>query len=260
MIILKKLLYTPEFDIIEYAIGDTMEGNMILNLMTLKDQVYEYLRYQMRIGEIKPGSVIDMTAISKKLGISRTPLRDALIQLEMEGFVRILPRRGVIVNVLTVQDIKDFYEILGALESVAIVSVSDKFGEAEAKKMQQLNEAMNEAIEEDDFDQFYERNLEFHNVYIDLSGNGVLKKMTDVLKKRLYDFPRRSGYIKEWEVASIKEHKRLTDLLSEGKFLDAAAYIRDVHWSFLVQEKYVRKYYSDEVEINSQKRPRVIQV
>jgi len=234
-----------------------MEGKGILNLATLKDQVYEYLRYQMRIGEIKQGSMIDMTAISKKLGISRTPLRDTLIQLEMEGFVRILARRGVIVNVLTVQDIKDFYEILGALESVAIVTVADKFGEAEAKKMQQLNEAMNKAIDENDFDQFYERNLEFHNVYIDLSGNGELKKMTDVLKNRLYDFPRRSGFIKEWEVASIKEHKKLIELLSEGKFMDAAVFIRDVHWSFLVQEKYVRKYYSDEIKINSQKRTRI---
>ena len=204
--------------------------------------------------------MIDMTAISKKLGISRTPLRDTLIQLEMEGFVRILARRGVIVNVLTVQDIKDFYEILGALESVAIVTVADKFGEAEAKKMQQLNEAMNKAIDENDFDQFYERNLEFHNVYIDLSGNGELKKMTDVLKNRLYDFPRRSGFIKEWEVASIKEHKKLIELLSEGKFMDAAVFIRDVHWSFLVQEKYIRKYYSDEIKINSQKRTRIKQI
>jgi len=237
-----------------------MEGQGILNLTSLKDQVYEYLRYKMRIGDIKPGSVIDMTGTSKKLGISRTPLRDALIQLEMEGFVKILPRRGVVVNELTVQDIKDFYEILGALESMAIVAVSGRFGEVEAKKMRQLNKTMKEAINKDDFDQYYERNLEFHNVYIDLSGNMALKKMTDILKKRLYDFPRRSGYIREWEVASIQEHKTLIGLLSEGKFIDAAAYIRDVHWSFQVQEKYVRKYYSDEIAVNNQKRARIIQV
>jgi DNA-binding GntR family transcriptional regulator len=191
-----------------------------------------------------------MTATSEKLGISRTPLRDALIQLEMEGFVRILPRRGVVVNWLTVQDIKDLYEILGALESMAIVSVSDKFGNPEVKKMQQLNKVMKKAIDDDDFDQFYEKNLEFHNVYIDLSGNKALKKMTNILKKRLYDFPRRSRYIKEWEVASIKEHQKLIELLSEGKFMDAAVHIRDVHWSFHVQEKYIRRYYSDEIEVN----------
>lgn len=237
-----------------------MEGQGILNLASLKDQVYEYLRHQMRIGEIRPGSVIDMTATSKKLGISRTPLRDALIRLEMEGFVKILPRRGVVVNRLTVQDIKDTYAILGALESMAIVSVSDKFGKPEAQKMQELNKAMKRAIDDDDFGQYYEKNLEFHNIYIDLSENEALKKMTAILKKRLYDFPRRSGYIKEWEVASIKEHQKLIDLLSAKRFMDAAAYIRDVHWSFQVQEKYVRIYYSDEIAVNSQKRTRTIQL
>lgn len=67
-----------------------MEGKSVLNLTPLKNQVYEYLRYQMRIGEIRPGSVIDMNGTSQKLGISRTHLRDALIQLEMEGFVKIM--------------------------------------------------------------------------------------------------------------------------------------------------------------------------
>ena len=237
-----------------------LEDQGILNITSLKDQVYEYLRHQMRFGEIKPGSLIDMTATSKKLGISRTPLRDALIQLEMEGFVKILPRRGVVVSWLTVEDIKDLYEILGALESMAIVSVTDKFGKTEVKKMQQLNKEMKKAIDDDDFDQYYEKNLEFHDICIDLSGNKALKKMTAVLKKRLYDFPRRSGYIKEWEVASIKEHQKLIDLLSKEKFMDAAAYIRDVHWSFQVQEKYVRKYYSDEIKVYSQKKTRIIQV
>jgi DNA-binding GntR family transcriptional regulator len=214
----------------------------------------------MRVGEIKPDSVIDMTATSQKLGISRTPLRDALIQLEMESFVKIIPRRGVIVNRLSAKNIKDFYEILGALEGVAIVSASDKFGKAEEKKMQQLNKAMAKAIERDNFDQYYERNLEFHNVYIDLSGNNVLKKMTEILKKRLYDFPRRSGYIKAWEVDSIKEHQKLIELLSEGRYADAANYIRDVHWSYKVQEKYIGKYYSDETGTDSQKKRRAIKI
>jgi len=214
----------------------------------------------MRVGEIKPDSVIDMTATSQKLGISRTPLRDALIQLEMEGFVKIMPRRGVIVNRLSAHDIKDFYEILGALEGVAIVSASDKFGKTEAKNMQRLNKAMAKAIERDDFDQYYERNLEFHNVYIDLSGNGALKKMTEILKKRLYDFPLRSGYIKEWEIDSIKEHQKLIELLSEGSYVVAANYIRDVHWSYKVQEKYIRKYYSDETGTDSPKKRRTIKI
>lgn len=63
----------------------------ILNLKSLKEQVYEYLRSQMEKGKIRPGSTINMDETSRKLGVSKTPLRDALLQLEMEGFISILP-------------------------------------------------------------------------------------------------------------------------------------------------------------------------
>jgi DNA-binding GntR family transcriptional regulator len=215
----------------------------IINLSSLKDQVYEYLRHQMKIGEIRPDSVINMDLTSKKLGVSKTPLRDALLQLEMEGFVTILPRRGVIVNKLTLQDIKDYYQILGALESTAIIAVSESLKASDVKKMEKLNEGMNKAIERDNFDAFYERNLAFHDVYINQAGNRMLRRTVDILKKRLYDFPRRKGYIKEWEETSIKEHQQLVNLLAEGKFLDAANFLRDVHWSFKVQKKFIKKYY-----------------
>lgn len=215
----------------------------IINLSSLKDQVYEYLRHQMKIGEIRPDSVINMDSTSKKLGVSKTPLRDALLQLEMEGFVTILPRRGVIVNKLTLQDIKDYYQILGALESTAIIAASESLKTSDIKKMEKLNEGMKRAIERDNFDAFYERNLMFHDVYINQAGNRMLRRTVDILKKRLYDFPRRKGYIKEWEETSIKEHQQLVNLLAEGKFLDAENFIRDVHWSFNVQKKFIKKYY-----------------
>jgi DNA-binding GntR family transcriptional regulator len=108
-----------------------VEKKGIINLSSLKEQVYEYLRHQMKIGKLRPGAAIDVRATSEKLGVSKTPLRDALIQLEMEGFVKILPRRGVVVNALTIQDIKDIYQIVGALESTAIITAADYLGEHE---------------------------------------------------------------------------------------------------------------------------------
>lgn len=220
-----------------------MAKKSILNLTSLKDQVYEYIRLQMKVGKLKPGDSIDMNAFSQKLGVSKTPLRDALIRLEMEGFVRILPRRGVIVNELTTQDIKDYYQILGALESTAIIAAAPHFSGSGVKKMEKLNEGMRLALERDDFNAYYENNLRFHDIFLTLSGNRQLRDTADVLKKRLYDFPRRAGYVREWEEHSIQEHKELIRLLAERKFLEAANFIRDVHWSFSVQQKFVKKYY-----------------
>lgn len=220
-----------------------MDGKPILNIKSLKEQVYEYLREQMRRGEIMPGSAIDMEETSKKLGVSKTPLRDALLQLEMEEFVTILPRRMVVVNSLTKRDIRNYYEIIGSLESMAMLKAFDRLKASDIEAMQKLNAGMKDAIAANDFDLYYERNLAFHNTFLNLCGNDSLVKLVNNLKKRLYDFPRPKGFVKEWEESSILEHQAFIDLLRKGRGQDAANHVRDVHWSFKVQERFVRKYY-----------------
>lgn len=221
-----------------------MDGRPILNIKSLKEQVYEYLREQMRTGEIRPGSVIDMEETSKKLGVSKTPLRDALLQLEMEDFVSILPRRKVIVNVLEEADIRNYYDIIGALESAALLKAFDRLRPSDIDAMQVLNDAMKRAIEDNNFDRYYEKNLEFHDTFLNPCGNANLVRIVNTLKKRLYDFPRSKGFVKEWEESSTGEHQALIELIRQGNRQEAANHIRDVHWSFKVQEEYVHKYYA----------------
>ena len=220
-----------------------MHGKPILNIKSLKEQVYEYLREQMRRGEIMPGSAIDMEETSKKLGVSKTPLRDALLQLEMEEFVTILPRRMVVVNSLTKDDIRNYYEIIGSLESMAMLKAFERLEASDIEAMQKLNAGMKDAIAANDFDLYYERSLAFHNPFLNLCGNDSLVKLVNNLKKRLYDFPRPKGFVREWEESSILEHQALIDLLGKGRGQDAANHVRDVHWSFKVQEGFVGKYY-----------------
>jgi DNA-binding GntR family transcriptional regulator len=220
-----------------------MDRKPILNVKSLKEQVYEYLREQMRRGEILPGSAIDMEETSKRLGVSKTPLRDALLQLEMEDFVTILPRRMVVVNALSEQDIRNYYEIIGSLESMALLKAFDRMSPSDIDGMQTLNDGMREALAAADFERYYEKNLAFHNTFLNLCGNVSLVKLVNNLKKRLYDFPRPKGFVKEWEEASVGEHQALIDLLRAGQSQEAANHVRDVHWSFEVQEGFVRKYY-----------------
>jgi DNA-binding GntR family transcriptional regulator len=220
-----------------------MDDEPVLQIQLLKQQVYDYLRERMRTGKISPGSEINLDETSRKLGVSRTPLRDALLQLEMEGFVTIYPRRGVVVNRLSLQDIQNDYEIIGALESAALVRAFDRLGGREVRSMEKLVEGMTKAIDAGDFDLYYEHNLGFHDVFLNLCGNENLVRIVRTLKKRLYDFPRQRGFVREWERASIEEHRELLREIKNGRPAAAAACLRDVHWSFEVQEKYVRRYY-----------------
>lgn len=218
-----------------------------LYFKSLREQVYDYLKKSLNEGTIKPGDSIDMKEISERLGISRTPLRDALLQLEVEGFVKIFPRKGVVVRKLTVEDIRNFYEILGALESEVIITVAPLLRRQHIEAMKIYNKAMIEALEQDDFDLYYENNLHMHNVLLSLSKNQIMLRTIQLYKERLYDFPRKRGYVKEWEVTSTGEHATLIAYLEEGRYREAADYMRDVHWSFDVQKHFVDRYYIAEI-------------
>ena len=116
------------------------------NQISLREQVYHFFWQEMQNGVLAPGTAINLNEISQKLGISKTPLRDALIQLETEGFVTILPRRGIIVNTLSLNDIKSYYEILGALESSALLSIFNKIKNKHIETICYTSKKLDEAI------------------------------------------------------------------------------------------------------------------
>ncbi len=217
-----------------------MDGQ--LDVSPLREHVYAYLRKQMNLGTLTPGSTINIKEIASHLGISNTPLRDALIHLEIEGFVTILPRRGVRVNVLELQDIKNAYDTIGMVEASIVLSCFDKIKPAHISKLEKLNRIMISDIEKNDFRRLFKTNLEFHDIYINISGNELLKKIILPIKLRLYDFPRHN-YDSEWEMRNCGEHQSFIDYLKAGDAKEAARILQDVHWSFEYQEKYIRKFY-----------------
>ena len=216
----------------------------MLNLTSLREQVYNFLRAEMHQGVLLPGTNINLNKLTEDLGISKTPLRDALIQLETEGFVEILPRRGVRVAGLTAADVKNLYEIIGSLEAGIIMDYRRQITDRHVDKLVDLNEKQRTAVREGDFESYYNLNLEFHGVYVNLSDNGEMKRWLKIMKQRLYDFPRRS-YIEEWELSNCDEHDDFIAKLRQGDFEGAASVMRDVHWSFTVQKEPIKRFYSE---------------
>ncbi len=227
------------------AVSGTLEGSTkpTLELRSLRLQVYEYLKGLMNEGGLRPGSFLDLRSLERDLGISRTPLRDALLRLESEGFVEILSRRGVQIAELTLERIRDIYQIIGALEASVLRSLPLAAADALSPEMGALNEEMVEALALSDYDRFYERNAAFHDRFLRLSINGELVERVHILKQRLYDFPQHHEVILEWEQRSTREHQSVVELLAARKPGAAADFIRDVHWSFTVQSPFIRRYY-----------------
>jgi DNA-binding GntR family transcriptional regulator len=197
----------------------------------------------MATGGLQPGAFLDLNELATRLGISRTPLREALLHLESQGFVTILPRRGFRLNALTLDDIRHYYEIIGALEAAALRSAGPALGPSDFARMRALDAAMAAAVAERDFDRYYEANLAFHDVYLRRSDNTRLIAQVHLLKQRLYDWPRRERMVQAWEQHSVVEHEHFLQLLERGDVAAAAAHLQDVHWSFAVQEPFIHAYY-----------------
>ncbi|MFZ5643758.1 MAG: GntR family transcriptional regulator [Bacillota bacterium] len=214
----------------------------MLNVQSLREQVYEYLRNQIQEGKLRPGSSVRLERLTKELNISKTPLKEAFIKLESEGFVEILPRRGIIVKELTHQHIKDYYEILGSLESSVVLWVFDKITGDHIAEMKRLNEELYKALEGNELDRYYQLNLDFHDVFLKLSPNMTLRKFIMPFKQRLYDFPRRR-YWKEWELVNLEEHRKLIQCIEDGDSEGAARVLKDEHWGLKVHEPYFLRFY-----------------
>jgi DNA-binding GntR family transcriptional regulator len=214
-----------------------------LQTRSLREQVYDYLRAEMARGGLQPGAFLDLNELAARLGVSRTPLREALLHLESQGFVTVLPRRGFRLNALTLNDIRHFYEIIGALEAAALRAVGPALDPADFARMRALDAAMADAVAARDFDRYYEANLAFHDVYLRRSDNARLVSQVHLLKQRLYDWPRRETMVQAWEQHSVVEHEDFLGLLERGAVDEAAAHLQDVHWSFAVQERFIQAYY-----------------
>lgn len=205
-----------------------MDNSNLSSQSLLRTQVYEYLRQELKAENLKPGQYISMNQIMKQLNISRTPLRDALLQLQSERFVTFLPQRGIQINELTQKDIENLYEMLGALDSRILLAVFDRIGEREIEQMKQINKDMGEYLEEQYFMRYWNLNTAFHNVYLNLSSNTLILDHINIVRQRLFEFSKKDWSLKRKQVIH-SEHETLIEIIEKGDAIAAADFMRDQH-------------------------------
>ncbi len=209
---------------------------------TLREKVYAYLRRELAQGDLRSEVFIDQNKICEHLKISRAPLRDALIQLEAERFVQILPRRGVRINKLSQKDVMNSYGILAAVESYVVATEFHKFKPRHIKRMEDFNRNLYEMLDSNQLEEYYHLNLKFHDIFLSLTDNPLVGEIVYPLKQRLYDFPR-MRYDREWELTNLAEHQRFIQSVKAGNRDAAVAVIRYEHWDFNLHKDKIIKIY-----------------
>lgn len=217
-----------------YNIFSTNMGGITLRFMSLKDHVYEYISKRIQDGSIKPNDKLNEQEICDELNISRTPVREALIQLAADGLLDNEPRRGFRVKSLTEEKANNLYMIIGNLDALAATLALDNLTKEDINLMRKLKTDMDDAIANQMLDEYYKLQIDFHNIYIDKCGNDELIQLLNQLKMRFI----RQGYDSNEKLAEIfsetnKQHGVIVDLMEKRDVEKLEHYLKTVHWNVM---------------------------
>lgn len=153
-------------------------------------QVRELLEEEIASGKLPPGTRLEEVALAERFSVSRTPVREALMQLASTGFVEIRPRQGAVVATLSLQDMVERFEVMAHLESLCAELCARRMTAEALRDLQDLHRRCGEIIESGDSDAYYEANRCFHEAIYAGGGNHYLEEMTRTLRNRVSPYRR----------------------------------------------------------------------
>jgi DNA-binding GntR family transcriptional regulator len=210
-----------------------------LHAESLADKVYAMLREEIGSGTFRPGERILEKVLAARLGISRTPIREALLRLEIDGVVVCTSRRSYNVRILTVEDVRQIYETLGILEGAAVTAVASRLTDADLRDLRTCNRMMTDAAAKADLRAFGGLNRRFHDVFLGKLQNAVLRDTCTLVRGPLYTFPVQRQTLADWLRKSVAEHRTIIKLAAAGDAEALGAFFRDVHWNFDRNHAYI---------------------
>lgn len=199
--------------------------------VSLREQVVERVRTAIIEGRLKPNDHITEVTLTKQLGVSRTPVREALILLEREGLVISSPNRGCFVRVFTEQDINHIFSMRTTLENFASEIVIDRISDVDIDHLRQLIEIQRIGIAEADFKRVRSVDMSFHHYLIDLSNHPILQKnWTELVAQIAAVLYLRAEAIPDYdEMLAIQDHNLIVNALEQHDLEEVKAQNRRIN-------------------------------
>ena len=182
----------------------------------LSQTVVSELKRLIYAGEFMPGERLNEAALAIRMGTSRGPIREAMKVLAGLGLVTPVPNKGVFVRQLSVRDMVEVYELRAVVFAYAAQRACEHFSEQHAARFEQLLSDMDAACKADDGTSYYELNLAFHELILDLCGNQRAKQTYDDYVKELHLFRRKYFNVSSNMHRSNAEHRKIYEAISSG--------------------------------------------
>ena len=189
----------------------------------LREVVCETLRDAIRKGILKPGERLMEIQLAEELGVSRTPVREAIRKLELEGYVIMMPRRGTYVANLSIRDVNEVFEIRTSLDSLASGLAAERITDEELERLQRLLVLISEYVETNDMEKIVETDTEFHDLLYQASRNTRLVGIIFNLREQLTRFRTTSMAFPGRLAATLEEHRPIVEAIAQGDVKEAQA-------------------------------------
>ncbi|MDO9145266.1 GntR family transcriptional regulator [Rhodoferax sp.] len=200
--------------------------------MKISDQVCEKIEEQIATGELPPGCALDEATLAEQHGVSRTPVREALIQLAAEGLIEIRPRRGAVVTSIGPGRLLEMFEVMAELEAMCARLAARRMSDAERSALQAAHQACEAARDAQDSDEYFYCNERFHAAIYAGSHNVFLGEQAQQLQRRLRPYRRLQLRVRNRISTSFVEHDTVVRAILAG---DAAAAATALHDHVVVQ-------------------------
>lgn len=195
--------------------------------LPLRDVVFNTLRQAILHGELKPGERLMEIKLAKRLGVSRTPIREAIRMLELEGLVVMIPRRGAAVAQITKQDLEDVLEVRCSLEELAVELACTRMTGIELQKLHKVIEEFEHACNTNDVTALAEKDVAFHDIIFEATGNRRLIQLLNNLREQMYRY--RLEYLKDESSHDklLLEHKTIENDIKNHDIESARQHIKE---------------------------------
>ena len=201
-----------------------MDMDFVVNMneyLPLRDVVFNTLRKAILRGELKPGERLMEIQLANKLGVSRTPIREAIRKLELEGLVLMIPRKGAEVAQITEKNMQDVLEVRKALEELSVQLACERITPEQVEEMKMAAEDFRKVLKSGDVTKIAEADVKFHDIIFAATNNQRLITLLNNLREQMYRF--RVEYLKQKECYPqlLEEHDKLIALISGGEVEEA---------------------------------------
>ena len=186
------------------------------NYKPLRDVVFESLRTAILEGKLKSGQRLMEVQLAEQLGVSRTPIREAIRKLELEGLVIMLPRKGAYVADMSFKDLIDVLEIRASLEGLAASLASGRRRDEDIEGLEKLAREFEESVKSGDIEEVLKKDVEFHEYIFSLANNKKLHQIINSLWEQVHRF--RVTYVSDYEasLSLVEEHNKILEAIKEG--------------------------------------------